>query len=47
MKKGLIFLMVVLLVGFVSAASVFNVELTKYNYSVGSNFQGNIIINDS
>ena len=39
--------MVVLLVGFVSAASVFNVELTKYNYSVGSNFQGNIIINDS
>jgi len=39
--------MVVLLVGFVSAASVFDVELTKYNYSVGSNFQGNITINDS
>lgn len=46
MKRGLIFLAVVLLVGFVSASSVLNIELTKYNYSVDSVFQGNITIDD-
>ena len=36
-----------MLVSFVSASSVFDIELTKYNYSVDSNFQGNIMIDDS
>ena len=47
MKKTLFFLVVVFFVGFVSAASVLDVQLSKFNYSVNQNFQGNIIINDT
>jgi PKD repeat protein len=47
LKKILFFLVIVFLVGFVSAASVFDVQLSKFNYSVNQNFQGNIFINDS
>jgi len=47
LKKALFFLVIVFIVGFVSAASVLDVQLSKFNYSVNQNFQGNIIINDT
>ncbi len=47
MKKALFFLVIVLFVGFVSAAGVFEAGLTKFNYSVNQKFQGNLSIDEN